>query len=93
MQIICGSMQNNMQKYVKIRTVLAKTCRNMPVQEICRNMLQKYAVVYALICQNMQFKYAITCKFDLQNICENIRVYVFAYGAYICTPHWHFADD
>ena len=24
------------------------------------------------------------------NICENIRVYVFAYGSYICTPH--FAD-
>ena len=27
----------------------------------------------------------------MQNICENIRVYVFAYGACICAPH--FADE
>ena len=34
----------------------------------------------------MQFKYAKICKI-YANMCENIRVYVFAYGAYICTPH------
>ena len=73
-----------MQEYAKIRTVLAKTCRNM--HEIC----MKYAKICNKICknmQNMQIKYAK----NMQNICKNIRVYVFAYGAYICTPH--FADE
>jgi len=36
-------------------------------------------------------KYANKICKNMQNICKNIRVYVFAYGAYICTPH--FADD
>ena len=35
-------------------------------------------------------KYANKICKNMQNICKNIRVYVFAYGAYICTPH--FAD-
>jgi hypothetical protein len=73
-----------MQKYAKIRTVLAKTCRNM--QKICK----KYAKICNKICRNMQ-KYANKICKNMQNICKNIRVYVFAYGAYICTPH--FADD
>ena len=72
-----------MQKYAKIRTVLAKTCRNM--QKICK----KYAKICNKICRNMQ-KYANKICKNMQNICKNIRVYVFAYGAYICTPH--FAD-
>ena len=75
-------MQKYMQKYVKIRTVSAKTCRNM--QEICKNM-QKYAFYMQKYAFYMQ-KYAKICK----NICKNIRVYVFAYGTYICTHH--FAD-
>ncbi len=35
-------------------------------------------------------KYANKICKNMQNICKNISVYVFAYGAYICTPH--FAD-
>ena len=113
-----------MQKYVKIRTVLAKTYQNMQeickkyakiCNKICKNMqkyannMQKYAIKYAeicknkdsfsknmqkyaknmqkicnKICRNMQ-KYANKICKNMQNICKNIRVYVFAYGAYICT--------
>ena len=61
-----------MQKYAKIRTVLAKTCRNM--QKICK----KYAKICNKICRNMQ-KYANKICKNMQNICKNIRVYVFAY--------------
>ena len=42
--------------------------------------------------KNMQIKYAKICKIYAKNRQwpSGIRVYVFAYGAYICTPH--FAD-
>ena len=56
------------------------------MQKICK----KYAKICNKICRNMQ-KYANKICKNMQNICKNIRVYVFAYGAYICTPH--FADD
>jgi hypothetical protein len=55
------------------------------MQKICK----KYAKICNKICRNMQ-KYANKICKNMQNICKNIRVYVFAYGAYICTPH--FAD-
>ena len=55
------------------------------MQKICK----KYAKICNKICINMQ-KYANKICKNMQNICKNIRVYVFAYGAYICTPH--FAD-
>ena len=51
--------QKYMQRHVKIRTVLAKTCRNIP------EISKKYAKMCSCICtnmQNMQFKYAKLCK-------------------------------
>ena len=50
------------------------------MQKICK----KYAKICNKICRNMQ-KYANKICKNMQNICKNIRVYVFAYGAYICT--------
>ena len=55
-----------MQKYVKTRTVIAKTCRNM--QEICK----KYAFVYALICK----KNGVQKCINMQIYMLNIKVYV-----------------
>ena len=53
------------------------------MHKICK----KYAKICNKICKNMQ-KYANKICKNMQNICKNIRVYVFAYGAYICTPHF-----
>ena len=47
------------------------------MQKICT----KYAKICNEICKNMQ-KYANKICKNMQNICKNIRVYVFAYGAY-----------
>ena len=100
--IICNKICNHMQKYAQICILYAKI-----YAEICTNkdsfskIMQKYARNMQEICTNMQFymqQYAKICNSNMHlyakiyaNICENIRVYVFAYGAYICTPH--FADD
>ena len=91
MQSYAFYMQTYMQKYVKIRTVLAKHA------EICTKYaqnMQLYAIKYAIICKNM-----LKCAFYTQKYMQKYakirtvlakRVYVFAYGAYVCTPH--FAD-